>query len=39
MILFISSYILYKKKYIIDEQYFDNMVKEIALRKEGENNA
>ena len=38
MLLLISSYILYKKKYIIDEQYFDDMIKQINAKKEGESN-
>ena len=38
-LLLLSSYILFKKKYIIDEKYYDNMVKEIALRKENNEHA
>ena len=38
MILYISSYILYKKKYIIDENYFDDIVKKIDEMKAGESN-
>ena len=38
MLLLISSYILYKKKYIIDEKYFDDMIKQINAKKVGESN-
>ncbi len=34
VLLFIGCYIVLKKKYIIDEELYDQMVKEIAERKE-----
>lgn len=36
IVLFITEYILIKKKYIIDEKLYDQMVKEIAERNEKE---
>jgi Na+/melibiose symporter-like transporter len=33
IIMFIVSYILIKKKYIIDEDFYEKITKEIAQRK------
>ena len=36
VVLFIIQHILIKKKYIIDEKFYDQMIKEISERKQGE---
>ena len=37
VILFIVEYIIIKKKYIITEEFYEKIVKEIAMRKEESN--
>ena len=34
VVSYVLSYFIIKKKYIIDEELYDTMIKEIALRKE-----
>ena len=36
VVSYVLSYFIIKKKYIIDEELYDTMIKEIALRKESQ---